>query len=149
MKNVGIAEIIATQIHLFLINVVYGILLGIWYEFFRTFRKNFAHKDKIVHLEDIIFCITASLGIFILFQVYNQGIVRFYCLMGMECGVLLYFFICSKWIGKIIYIFVNIFSKIIKKIGNIVFFPAKLIMKNAGKMLKNMRRTIKIIRKHK
>ena len=45
--------------------------------------------------------------------------------------------------------FVNIFSKIMKKIGNIVFFPVKLIMKNVGKMLKNMRRTIKIIRKHK
>ena len=93
MKNVGIAEIIAAQVHLFLINVVYGILLGIWYEFFRTLRKNFAHKDKIVHLEDIIFCVTASLGIFILFQVYNQGIVRFYCLMGLECGILFYFFI--------------------------------------------------------
>lgn len=149
MKNVGIAEIIAVQVHLFLINVVYGILLGIWYEFFRTLRKNFAHKDKIVHLEDIIFCVTASLGIFILFQVYNQGIVRFYCLMGLECGILFYFFICSKWIGRIIYVFVNIFSKIMKKIGNIVFFPVKLIMKNVGKMLKNMRRTIKIIRKHK
>ena len=149
MKNVGIAEIIAAQLHLFWINVIYGILLGIWYEFFRILRKNFAHKDRIVHLEDIIFCVTASLGIFILFQVYNQGMVRFYCLVGMECGVLFYFFICSEWTGKGISLFVNIFSKMMKIVGSILFWPVKLIVKNAGKMLKNMRRTIKIIKKHK
>lgn len=149
MKNVGIAGMITSQIYLFWVSAVYGILLGLWYEFFRALRQNFIHKDRIVHLEDIIFCVTAAIGLFALFQIYNQGMVRFYCLVGMECGVLFYFFICSKWTGKGINLFVNIFSKIIKKAGNILFFPIKLIVKNAGKMLKNMRRTIKIIKKHK
>lgn len=149
MKNVGIAGMITSQVYLFWVSTVYGILLGLWYEFFRALRQNFIHKDKIVHLEDIIFCFTAAIGLFALFQIYNQGMVRFYCLVGMECGVLFYFFVCSKWIGKGISLFVNIFSKIIKKAGNILFFPIKLIVKNAGKMLKNMRRTIKIIKKHK
>ncbi len=149
MKNVGIAGMITSQVYLFWVSTVYGILLGLWYEFFRALRQNFIHKDKIVHLEDIIFCFTAAIGLFALFQIYNQGMVRFYCLVGMECGVLFYFFVCSKWTGKGISLFVNIFSKIIKKAGNILFFPIKLIVKNAGKMLKNMRRTIKIIKKHK
>lgn len=140
---------ITSQVYLFWVSTVYGILLGLWYEFFRALRQNFIHKDKIVHLEDIIFCFTAAIGLFALFQIYNQGMVRFYCLVGMECGVLFYFFVCSKWTGKGISLFVNIFSKIIKKAGNILFFPIKLIVKNAGKMLKNMRRTIKIIKKHK
>ena len=140
---------ITSQVYLFWVSTVYGILLGLWYEFFRALRQNFIHKDKIVHLEDIIFCFTAVIGLFALFQIYNQGMVRFYCLVGMECGVLFYFFVCSKWTGKGISLFVNIFSKIIKKAGNILFFPIKLIVKNAGKMLKNMRRTIKIIKKHK
>ena len=73
MENKKIADIIIKQIHLFFISGLYGILLGLWYEFFRTLRKNFVHKNKMVHLEDVIFCFTAAIGLFILFQVYNQG----------------------------------------------------------------------------
>ena len=71
MENKKIADIIIKQIHLFFISGLYGILLGLWYEFFRTLRKNFVHKNKMVHLEDVIFCFTAAIGLFILFQVYN------------------------------------------------------------------------------
>ena len=33
--------------------------------------------------------------------------------------------------------------------GEIILFPGKVIVKNTGKMLKNMRRTVKIIRRNK
>lgn len=46
MENKKIADIIIKQIHLFFISGLYGILLGLWYEFFRTLRKNFVHKNK-------------------------------------------------------------------------------------------------------
>ena len=62
MENKKIADIIIKQIHLFFISGLYGILLGLWYEFFRTLRKNFVHKNKMVHLEDVIFCFTAAIG---------------------------------------------------------------------------------------
>ena len=48
MENKKIADIIIKQIHLFFISGLYGILLGLWYEFFRTLRKNFVHKNKMV-----------------------------------------------------------------------------------------------------
>lgn len=149
MKNIGIAKIITEQLSLFWISIIYGMILGVWYEFFRTLRKVFAHRNRMVHIEDIIFCITAALGLFTLFQIYNQGIVRFYCLVGIECGILFYFFVCSEWTGKLFCFFINISSNIIKKVGKIALFPVKLIIKNTGKILKNMIRTIKIIRKHK
>lgn len=79
MENRKIAEEIIRQLQLFSLSGVYGVLLGIWYEFFRILRKTFVHKNRIVHLEDIIFCLTAAIGLFILFQVYNQGMIRFYC----------------------------------------------------------------------
>ena len=100
MENKKIADIIIKQIHLFFISGLYGILLGLWYEFFRTLRKNFVHKNKMVHLEDVIFCFTAAIGLFILFQVYNQGMVRFYCLVGLECGAVFYFLVLSEVIGN-------------------------------------------------
>lgn len=149
MKKIEIAEMITNQIALFWLSVIYGIILGLWYEFFRVLRKNFMHTDRVVHLEDVIFCVTAAMGLFALFQVYNQGIIRFYCLAGIECGILFYFFVCSKWIEKILFYLVNISGKVIKKIGSIVFYPVKLIVKNTEEILKNIRRTIRIIRKHK
>lgn len=149
MENKKIADIIIKQIHLFFISGLYGILLGLWYEFFRTLRKNFVHKNKMVHLEDVIFCFTAAIGLFILFQVYNQGMVRFYCLVGLECGAVFYFLVLSEVIGKLFSVFIKIISKIVKITGGIILFPGKVIVKNIGKMLKNMRRTVKIIRRNK
>lgn len=149
MENKKIADIIIKQIHLFFISGLYGILLGLWYEFFRTLRKNFVHKNKMVHLEDVIFCFTAAIGLFILFQVYNQGMVRFYCLVGLECGAVFYFLVLSEVIGKLFSVFIKIISKIVKITGGIILFPGKVIVKNTGKMLKNMRRTVKIIRRNK
>ena len=143
MENKKIADIIIKQIHLFFISGLYGILLGLWYEFFRTLRKNF------VHLEDVIFCFTSAIGLFILFQVYNQGMVRFYCLVGLECGAVFYFLVLSEVIGKLFSVFIKIISKIVKITGEIILFPGKVIVKNTGKMLKNMRRTVKIIRRNK
>lgn len=149
MENKKIADIIIKQIHLFFISGLYGILLGLWYEFFRTLRKNFVHKNKMVHLEDMIFCFTAAIGLFILFQVYNQGMVRFYCLVGLECGAVFYFLVLSEVIGKLFSVFIKIISKIVKITEGIILFPGKVIVKNTGKMLKNMRRTVKIIRRNK
>ena len=143
MENKKIADIIIKQIHLFFISGLYGILLGLWYEFFRTLRKNFVHKNKMVHLEDVIFCFTAAIGLFILFQVYNQGMVRFYCLVGLECGAVFYFLVLSEVIGKLFSVFIKIIAR------GIFGFPGKVIVKNTGKMLKNMRRTVKIIRRNK
>ena len=139
MENKKIADIIIKQIHLFFISGLYGILLGLWYEFFRTLRKNFVHKNKMVHLEDVIFCFTAAIGLFI----------RFYCLVGLECGAVFYFLVLSEVIGKLFSVFIKIISKIVKITGGIILFPGKVIVKNTGKMLKNMRRTVKIIRRNK
>ena len=149
MENKKIAEIIMSQLHLFLLSGLYGIMLGIWYEVFRTLRKTFVHRNRIVHLEDIIFCFTAAGGLFFLFQIFNQGMIRFYCLLGLECGTILYFCFLSKWTGKILFCVIKFISNIVKIVSNTLLFPVKLIVKNTGKILKNMQKTIKIIKRHK
>ena len=75
--------------------------------------------------------------------------IRFYCLFGVEGGVLLYFFVLSRWFGKVLSYLVGFFCRIIKIARGIFGFPGKVIVKNTGKTLKNMRKTIKIIRNHK
>lgn len=46
MENKKIADIIIKQIHLFFISGLYGILLGLWYEFFERFEKILYIKTK-------------------------------------------------------------------------------------------------------
>lgn len=125
MENRKIAEEIIRQLQLFSLSGVYGVLLGIWYEFFRILRKTFVHKNRIVHLEDIIFCLTAAIGLFILFQVYNQGMIRFYCLFGVEGGVLLYFFVLSRWVGKFLSYLVGFFLQDYKNCKRDFWFSRK------------------------
>ena len=63
--------------------------------------------------------------------------------------MLLYFFVLSRWFGKVLSYLVGFFCWIIK-IARVIFgFPGKVIVKNTDKMLKNMRRTVKIIRRNK
>lgn len=47
MENRKIAEEIIRQLQLFSLSGAYGVLLGIWYEFFRILRKTFVHKNRI------------------------------------------------------------------------------------------------------
>lgn len=143
------AEIITRQMNLFLISMAYGFLLGIWYDIFRVFREKITHKNKMVHMEDIIFCFSAAGGLFVLFQVYNQGVIRFYVLVGLEIGTLLYFFLFSQFIKKGIGILWELLllatGLLWKGIGN----PAKLIVKSILNMLKKLIRTVRIVKSRK
>ncbi|MDO5147393.1 MAG: spore cortex biosynthesis protein YabQ [Eubacteriales bacterium] len=121
------AEIITRQAELFLYSVGYGILLGVWYELFRTLRKTFVHRDGAVHVEDVLFCVVGTAGLFLLFQRYNQGQMRFYVLAGIGAGGLFYFLMLS-WI-----------------VQNIFMFFWKLFLKLPGKVLERISRPIRII----
>ena len=46
MENRKIAEEIIRQLQLFSLSGAYGVLLGIWYEFFRILRKQFWIRSK-------------------------------------------------------------------------------------------------------
>ncbi len=84
----------------FLISVLYGVILGLWYDFFRAVRRKISHRNRTVHMEDIVFCLSAAAGLFLLFQIYNQGSIRFYVLLGLFAGAMGYFFLLSALMGK-------------------------------------------------
>ena len=65
------AEMIVQQWRLFMISALYGVVLGVWYDFFRAVRRKISHKDRTVHLEDVIFSLTAAAGLFLLFQILS------------------------------------------------------------------------------
>lgn len=143
------AKLIVQQSQLFLISMFYGGILGIWYDFFRAIRKQISHKNKMVHMEDIIFCISAAAGLFLLFQVYNQGKIRNYILIGVFVGALIYFFLLSKFVGKGMQILIKIILKFLKIVSGGIFLPVKIVVNSLVKSLKKIYRTVKIIKSKK
>ena len=57
------AEIIVQQSSLFLISMLYGVILGVWYDFFRAVRKKVSHRNRTVHMEDVVFCLLSLIHI--------------------------------------------------------------------------------------
>ena len=143
------SEMIVQQARIFLISMLYGGMLGIWYEFFRVLRKRIAHRNSAVHMEDIVFCLTAAAGLFLLFQICNQGMVRSYVLAGIFAGALLYFLFLSTFISKGMAWALGALVVLCKAAAGILFFPFKIIVKSLAKSLKKIIITVKIIKSRK
>lgn len=143
------AEIIVQQSSLFLISMLYGVILGVWYDFFRAVRKKVSHRNRTVHMEDVVFCLSAAAGLFLLFQIYNQGRIRFYVLLGLFAGAVAYFFVLSVPVEKIMELIVGAATFLLGKAAGILFLPVKIIVNSISKRLKKLVRTVRIVRSRK
>lgn len=143
------AEIIIQQAKLFVISALYGAALGVWYDFFRAIRKKVTHRNRLVHLEDVIFCISAAAGLFLLFQICNQGRIRFYVLLGLFAGAMLYFMIASALVEKGMALAVGSIVFLLQNAVNLIKIPVKIIVNSLLKTLKKTIRTVKIVRSRK
>ena len=121
-----------TEIYVFIIFILNGILIGLIFDGFRVLRKNFKTPDVITYLEDMFFGISA--GILLLYSImkFNNGEIRVYIFIGIFIGLLLYLLIFSN-----IFIAINtFFISIVKKtINYIIIIPLKYISKFFKKII--------------
>ena len=143
------SEMIVRQAQLILISMLYGATLGVWYEFFRAVRKKTVHRDSAVHMEDIVFCLSAAAGLFLLFQTCSQGEVRAYVLAGTLAGALFYFFFLSLCVSRLMEWALGAALFLWKTVTGILFLPFKIIVKSLLKSLKKTVVTVRIIKSRK
>ena len=72
-----------TEIQIFSILYVFGIIVNIVFDLFRSLRKVYKHKDIIVYIEDTIFLLFSSTIVLIGIFKLNNGILRFYLLLAL------------------------------------------------------------------
>lgn len=116
------------------------------YGCFRVLRKVIMHKDKFVHLEDILYCVISAFGLFCIFHAYNDGIMRSYVLFGIQIGAIIYFLVCSGIFEKALYKIFNIFYFVLKKSIGWCMIPVQKSMNFIVKSLKKIWRTVRIVR---
>lgn len=83
---------VSEQCSLFLLSVILGMGIGVFYDVFRTLRIVFppAAKKNAVFAEDIIFMAVSGAAVFLYAAVLCRGQVRFFCVVGTFLGFALY-----------------------------------------------------------
>lgn len=67
-----------------------GILLTVFYDVIRVIRRMISHGIVWISLEDFVYGIVAGSWLFLKVCQVNDGIIRFYMILGIAAGVLLY-----------------------------------------------------------
>lgn len=91
---------IAVQTRLFMMAWGFGFLLGVAYDLCRILRLTITRGRIAVFIVDILYFLAAGLSVFLFMLAYNQGEFRFYLILGIIFGFLIYYFTFGAFILK-------------------------------------------------
>lgn len=80
------------QLILFGLSCVFGAVLGVCYDVFRTLRVIFPHNTWLVVIEDVLFLIGYAVFLSVFASAAARGELRFYYVVGNIIGFIIYFF---------------------------------------------------------
>ena len=128
---------IYTQLQLFFIFLINGLLIGLLFDFFRISRKAIKTADFITYIEDALFWILT--GFIILYSIftYNNGEIRLFMFLAISIGTLMYMMLISKFILKISLSIINFVEKIFSAILNLIKIPFNILVKFIRKIFFN------------
>lgn len=120
---------VTNQAYLFLVFTINGIIIGLLFDIFRILRRSFKTSDIITYLQDILFWILTGLILLYSIFTFSNGEIRFYMLLGVFLGCLIYMLMFSKYFININVKVILVLKKVIGKILSIIIFPIKIIIK--------------------
>ena len=142
---------VGNQAYIFMAFSIVGVTIGILFDFFRIIRKTIKTNDFFTYIEDILFWIIT--GIIIIFSMYYfcDGELRFFMVIGIILGTIMYLLTISRYVIIISLFFLNIIKKIIiNPIYAIIRFFKKKILRHIFIICINFRKNfIRILKKYK
>lgn len=109
-----------SQEQVFIFFFIIGIIISMFFDFFRVLRKSFNTSNLVTFFEDLIFVlISGFLFIFSIIKL-NGGEIRFFLFLGVFSGILIYSLTLSR-------LYVIIFYEIIKMCKFIAKIPIFII----------------------
>ena len=145
------SETIIGELDFFLYAALTGIILSAVYDVFRILRRVYSHGTFWIAIEDFFYWLGSALFISYILLKENNGTIRWFFVLAIPLGMLIYNLTISRYLVEII-------SKIWSKIQHIVEMALKLLCKplvflwkktkffrkNVKKALKNSLKTIRI-----
>jgi spore cortex biosynthesis protein YabQ len=120
-------ENIQVQIYIFLFTLYGGLIIGILYDIIDILLHDKYSKTKGRGKTDILFWMLAIIVVLSILFYSNDGIIRVYTLLGFAIGWLLYFFLLSKFIQRVIHFILLCITSMTKFIVNILLVPFRWI----------------------
>jgi len=82
--------IISQELDFLLYSIIFGVFIGIYYDIFRFLREMGLNSKPAVIAEDLFFCLSISIPVFLFFCAVNRGNISPYSLIVMLLGAILY-----------------------------------------------------------
>ncbi len=129
---------VSEQVRFFLLSVVLGAVMGVWYDVFRTIRilVPFARKPLPTAVCDVIFWVSCCFALFLFSYTVSGAVLRGFMVIGSLCGFVLYL----MSVGSIVTGFFRLIAKGLMKIGTWCQKRSALFVRNG----KNTRHTKKL-----
>ena len=118
-----------SQIGIFLIYLIAGVLICLLYDIFRAVRKTVKTPDLVTYIEDTIFWILVAIFLIYLIFVLNSGEIRFFMFIAICLGGIVYYFTLSKYFMNISVHILTFVKIIVKKLLSILLIPLKLFLR--------------------
>lgn len=129
---------IVQEIVFFLHSILMGLIITFAYDWILVLRKLFTHGMFLMSVEDFIYWFICGISVFYMLYRENNGVLRWFAVMGAALGMLFY-----KGIVK--NSFVSIMSTCIHKIMWFVLCVIQVVLKPVKCLFSGIRRCVRFL----
>lgn len=145
-----LSESIYHELRFLLYSFLLGVIITFVYDNIRVFRRVLRHNTFFISVEDLFFWIGVSLSIFLLQHRENDGIFRWFSVVGAFMGMLIYKRTISHFYIKQMTVLLRRILKILYLLFCYLFSPIYFVERKMGNLIKKAgRRTASAVSKQK
>lgn len=141
---------IVQEVVFFLHSILMGLVITFAYDWILIFRKLFRHGKFLMSAEDFIYWFLCGIGVFYMLYKENNGVLRWFAVMGAALGMLFYkliiknrfVYIMSACIHKIMWFIFRVIQVVLKPV-KCLFFVARRFVRFVFRKLKKVKEFIK------
>lgn len=131
---------IVQEVVFFLHSILMGLVITFAYDWILIFRQLFKQGKFWMSVEDLIYWFVCGIGVFYMLYRENNGVLRWFAVMGAALGMLFYKSIIKNR-------FVNIMSLCIHKIMWFIFRVIQIVLKPLKCLILAARRCVRFVSK--
>lgn len=109
--------------------IVGGLVIGLLFDVFRIWRKNFKTSAVLVWIQDVLFWILLACVVYATIFITNSAQVRWYEFAALGLGCALYFLLLSRWVIGISSFVIQLVKRILLFLLKVLLFPLYLLDK--------------------
>lgn len=135
-------EGVTNPLFFFCTSILFGMLVLLVYDFFRSIRILFHHKRVFIVIEDFGFAILVAIMTFLFLYTYNYGELRGFFFLGIFLGMIFYHGKVSLRVRKYLIKILSIVKSIVRSVCDKIGKPVIHIRRNLKWRLKKEKKNV-------